>query len=152
MDGSRSRAYGRRAFHSRIFNPIVYEQAEPVFIDSEWETWNMSPDALERALRDAKHKIQRLLFSHPQAAGQDGWQPFPSLRPPRFSLPHKQTDLFVSASYERKRTGIHCRSFSFQLDCPARSANVFLFFSAHMRRRQINPFVCLHEIILFHYG
>ncbi|MEL4011113.1 aminotransferase class I/II-fold pyridoxal phosphate-dependent enzyme [Bacillus velezensis] len=37
-------------------NPIVYEQAEPVFIDSEWETWNMSPDALERALRDAKRR------------------------------------------------------------------------------------------------
>ncbi|MCC9023474.1 DegT/DnrJ/EryC1/StrS family aminotransferase [Bacillus nakamurai] len=37
-------------------NPILYEQAEPVFIDSEWETWNMSPDALERALQDAKRR------------------------------------------------------------------------------------------------
>jgi pyridoxal phosphate-dependent aminotransferase EpsN len=34
-------------------NPIVYLGAEPVFIDSEPETWNMSPDALERALDDA---------------------------------------------------------------------------------------------------
>lgn len=35
-------------------NPIRYERAEPVFIDSETETWNMSPAALERALsRDA---------------------------------------------------------------------------------------------------
>ncbi len=34
----------------------MYEQAEPVFIDSEWETWNMSPDALERASRDAKRR------------------------------------------------------------------------------------------------
>ncbi|OKL35224.1 aminotransferase class I/II-fold pyridoxal phosphate-dependent enzyme, partial [Domibacillus mangrovi] len=32
-------------------NPIIYENAVPVFIDSEPETWNMSPDALERALR-----------------------------------------------------------------------------------------------------
>ncbi len=34
-------------------NPIVYHGAEPVFIDSEPETWNMSPSALERALKDA---------------------------------------------------------------------------------------------------
>jgi len=31
-------------------NPIVYEGGEPVFIDSEPESWNMSPRALERAL------------------------------------------------------------------------------------------------------
>lgn len=35
-------------------NPIVYQGAEPVFIDSETETWNMSPKALEKALVDAK--------------------------------------------------------------------------------------------------
>lgn len=30
-------------------NPILYQGATPVFIDSEPETWNMSPRALERA-------------------------------------------------------------------------------------------------------
>ena len=30
-------------------NPIIYEGGEPVFIDSERETWNMSPEALEKA-------------------------------------------------------------------------------------------------------
>lgn len=34
-------------------NPILYEGATPVFIDSEEETWNMSPEALGRALKDA---------------------------------------------------------------------------------------------------
>lgn len=34
-------------------NPICYLGAEPVFIDSEPETWNMSPQALERALDEA---------------------------------------------------------------------------------------------------
>jgi pyridoxal phosphate-dependent aminotransferase EpsN len=34
-------------------NPIVYLGATPVFIDSEPETWNMSPQALERALYEA---------------------------------------------------------------------------------------------------
>lgn len=30
-------------------NPIIYEKAIPVFIDSEYETWNMDPVALEKA-------------------------------------------------------------------------------------------------------
>ena len=30
-------------------NPIVYEKVTPVFIDSEPDTWNMSPKALEKA-------------------------------------------------------------------------------------------------------
>lgn len=30
-------------------NPIVYEGGEPVFIDSERDTWNMDPEALEKA-------------------------------------------------------------------------------------------------------
>ncbi|MEH7549367.1 DegT/DnrJ/EryC1/StrS family aminotransferase [Neobacillus vireti] len=34
-------------------NPIIYQGAEPVFIDSEPQTWNMSPLALERAFKDA---------------------------------------------------------------------------------------------------
>ncbi|MGN7427314.1 aminotransferase class I/II-fold pyridoxal phosphate-dependent enzyme [Cytobacillus praedii] len=34
-------------------NPILYEGAEPVFIDSEPETWNMSPNALEGAFQEA---------------------------------------------------------------------------------------------------
>ena len=34
-------------------NPILYEGAEAVFIDSEPQTWNMSPQALKQALEDA---------------------------------------------------------------------------------------------------
>lgn len=30
-------------------NPIVYEHGVPVFIDTEYETWNMNPEALEKA-------------------------------------------------------------------------------------------------------
>jgi len=30
-------------------NAIVYEHAEPVFVDSEYDTWNMDPKALEKA-------------------------------------------------------------------------------------------------------
>ena len=34
---------------SAICNPIVYEKATPVFIDSEPDTWNMDPEALKKA-------------------------------------------------------------------------------------------------------
>jgi pyridoxal phosphate-dependent aminotransferase EpsN len=34
-------------------NPIIYQGAEPIFIDSEPDTWNMSPQALEKAFKDA---------------------------------------------------------------------------------------------------
>lgn len=45
---------GERVFCSSMTfsasaNPICYEGAIPVFIDSEYETWNMDPKALEKA-------------------------------------------------------------------------------------------------------
>ncbi|MDF2685854.1 MAG: aminotransferase DegT [Clostridia bacterium] len=35
---------------SATCNPIIYQNAIPIFIDSEPETWNMSPNALKKAL------------------------------------------------------------------------------------------------------
>src|SRR5690625_3531716 len=32
-------------------NPILYMGATPVFIDSEMDSWNMSPEALDKALK-----------------------------------------------------------------------------------------------------
>lgn len=45
---------GRKVFCSDVtfdatVNPIVYEGGEPVFIDSEYETFNMDPEALKKA-------------------------------------------------------------------------------------------------------
>jgi dTDP-4-amino-4,6-dideoxygalactose transaminase len=34
-------------------NPILYEKAQPIFIDSEADTWNMCPIALEQAILSA---------------------------------------------------------------------------------------------------
>lgn len=39
---------------SATANPIIYQGAEPVFIDSEYKSWNMSPIALQKAFDDAK--------------------------------------------------------------------------------------------------
>ncbi len=35
-------------------NPIAYQGAIPVFIDSEWDTWNMDSTLLKNALEEAK--------------------------------------------------------------------------------------------------
>ena len=45
---------GKRVFCSDVtfdatVNPVAYENGEAVFIDTEADTWNMSPEALERA-------------------------------------------------------------------------------------------------------
>ena len=37
-------------------NPIVYQGATPVFIDSERDTWNMDPQLLEEAIKDRLDK------------------------------------------------------------------------------------------------
>jgi dTDP-4-amino-4,6-dideoxygalactose transaminase len=35
-------------------NPVVYQKATPVFVDSERDTWNLSPGSLEEAIRDRR--------------------------------------------------------------------------------------------------
>ncbi len=41
---------------SATANPIIYEKAVPVFIDSDMKTWNMDPNALEEAFQKYKRK------------------------------------------------------------------------------------------------
>ncbi len=65
--------YGRRVFCSDMtfdatVNPVVYEGGEPVFIDTEYDTWNMSPEALEQAFvlyPDVKLVIMAHLYGTP---------------------------------------------------------------------------------------
>ncbi|MCF7568655.1 aminotransferase class I/II-fold pyridoxal phosphate-dependent enzyme [Sabulilitoribacter arenilitoris] len=40
-------------------NPIVYQGATPIFIDSESDTWNMSPELLEIAIKDRIEKYKK---------------------------------------------------------------------------------------------
>ena len=49
-------------------NPIVYEGGVPVFIDTEYETWNMCPKALEKAFElypEVKHVMVAHLYGTP---------------------------------------------------------------------------------------
>ncbi|MDE6432862.1 MAG: aminotransferase class I/II-fold pyridoxal phosphate-dependent enzyme [Lachnospiraceae bacterium] len=53
---------------SATANPITYIGAEPIFIDSERDTWNMSPEALEKAFKkypDVKYVMVVNLYGTP---------------------------------------------------------------------------------------
>lgn len=49
-------------------NPILYENAIPVFIDSEPDTWNMSPKALEKAFKKYQPKAVIIVNLYGQSA------------------------------------------------------------------------------------
>lgn len=64
---------GKKVFCSDVtfsatVNPVVYEGGEPVFIDTERDTWNMDPVALERAFEiypEVKHVVVANLYGTP---------------------------------------------------------------------------------------
>ena len=64
---------GKRVFASDMtfdatVNPIVYEGGIPVFIDTEYDTWNMDPVALEKAFEiypDVKLVVMAHLYGTP---------------------------------------------------------------------------------------
>lgn len=41
---------------SASVNPVLYERATPVFVDSDAATWNMDPARLEEAIKDCLHR------------------------------------------------------------------------------------------------
>lgn len=49
---------------SATANPIIYQNATPVFIDSDYETWNMDPNALEAAFEKYGDKVKAVLVVH----------------------------------------------------------------------------------------
>ncbi|MXP74772.1 aminotransferase DegT [Lachnospiraceae bacterium WCA-9-b2] len=64
---------GKKVFSSDMtfcatINPLVYEGAEPIFIDSEYDTWNMDPVALKKAFEiypDVKIVVVAHLYGTP---------------------------------------------------------------------------------------
>ena len=49
---------------SATVNPIIYQNAIPVFIDSDRETWNMDPEALRIALDKYKDRVKAVVVVH----------------------------------------------------------------------------------------
>ncbi|RKT01331.1 dTDP-4-amino-4,6-dideoxygalactose transaminase [Chryseobacterium defluvii] len=67
-------------------NPILYEKAIPVFVDSEPDTWNICPNALEDAI---KHNIQK------------GKKPKAILTVSLYGMPYKVDEVLeISKKYE----------------------------------------------------
>ena len=64
---------GRRVFCSDVtfdasINPVAYEDGEAIFIDTEYDTWNMDPDALAKAFElypDTKLIVVAHLYGTP---------------------------------------------------------------------------------------
>ena len=59
---------GRRVFCSDVtfdasVNPVAYEDGEAVFIDTEYDTWNMSPEALEKAF-EMYPEVKLVVLAH----------------------------------------------------------------------------------------
>lgn len=52
-------------------NPIIYQNATPVFIDSELETWNMSPKALKKAFEKYTPKAVIVVHLYGHSAQMD---------------------------------------------------------------------------------
>lgn len=48
---------------SATVNPVVYEGGIPVFIDTEYDTWNMDPAALEEAFK-LNHHVKTVVTAH----------------------------------------------------------------------------------------
>ncbi|MCR5151227.1 MAG: DegT/DnrJ/EryC1/StrS family aminotransferase [Clostridiales bacterium] len=44
-------------------NPVCYEGGEPVFIDTEYDTWNMDPESLERAF-EIYPDVRLIILAH----------------------------------------------------------------------------------------
>ncbi len=44
-------------------NPVLYEKAEPIFIDTEYDTWNTDPAALEKAF-EAHPDVKTVVIAH----------------------------------------------------------------------------------------
>lgn len=60
--------FGRRVFCSDVtfdatVNPVVYEGGIPVFIDTEYDTWNMDPVALEKAF-ELYPEVRLIVVAH----------------------------------------------------------------------------------------
>ncbi|MCK9217201.1 MAG: DegT/DnrJ/EryC1/StrS family aminotransferase [Firmicutes bacterium] len=49
---------------SATANPIIYQNAIPVFIDSDYKTWNMDPTALEEAFEKYKDRVKAVIVVH----------------------------------------------------------------------------------------
>ncbi len=85
-------------------NPVAYEGGEAVFIDSEYETWNMSPKALEKAFEiypEVKIVVVAHLYGTPGKIGE-----IKEICEKHGALLIEDAAESLGATYEGKQTGL----------------------------------------------
>ena len=95
-------------------NPVVYEGGVPVFIDTEYDTWNMDPEALERAFElypDVKVIVVAHLYGVPSKMDE-----IRAIADRHGAIIIEDAAESLGASYKGKQTGgfgdISCISFN----------------------------------------
>ncbi|MCR4718211.1 MAG: DegT/DnrJ/EryC1/StrS family aminotransferase [Firmicutes bacterium] len=107
----RGMLFGKKVFCSDVtfdatVNPVVYEDGEPVFIDSEYETWNMDPEALERAFEvypDVKIIVVAHLYGFPAKIDE-----IKKIAEEHGAVIVEDAAESIIASYKGKMTGAWC--------------------------------------------
>lgn len=95
-------------------NPVVYEGAIPVFIDTEYDTWNMDPKALEKAFEiypDVKVVVVAHLYGTPGKIDE-----IKKICDKHNAIIIEDAAESLGATYKRKQTGTfgkyNCISFN----------------------------------------
>ena len=130
---SKGTLQGKRVFCSDLtfcatINPIVYEGGIPVFIDSEYETWNMDPEALEKAFEiypDVKLIVFANLYGTPSKIDE-----IRKIAKAHNALIIEDAAESLGATYKGKQTGTfgdyNCISFNGNKIITGSSGGMFL--------------------------
>ena len=109
-------------------NPVTYEGGEPVFIDTEYDTWNMSPEALSKAFElypDVKLIVVAHLYGTPGKIDQ-----IRAIAKEHEALIVEDAAESLGATYKGKQTGIFgdlgCISFNGNKIITGSSGGMFL--------------------------
>ncbi len=122
---------------SATVNPVTYEGGEPVFIDTEYDTWNMDPEALAKAFEiypDVRLIIVAHLYGTPGKIDE-----IRAIAKAHNALIVEDAAESLGASYKGKQTGTFgdfgCISFNGNKIITGSSGGMFLTNSEHDANR-----------------
>lgn len=99
---------------SATANPIIYQHAIPVFIDSDLRTWNMDPDALAKAFEKYGDRVKAVIVVHLYGLSADMDAILSVCKPYNVTIIEDAAES-LGATYKGKHTGTfgHFGIFSF---------------------------------------
>ncbi|MBO4855054.1 DegT/DnrJ/EryC1/StrS family aminotransferase [Candidatus Saccharibacteria bacterium] len=118
---------------SATVNPVTYEGGEPVFIDTEYDTWNMDPEALKKAFKiypDVRLIVVAHLYGTPGKIDE-----IRAIAKAHNALIVEDAAESLGATYKGKQTGTFgdfgCISFNGNKIITGSSGGMFLTNSEH---------------------